>query len=920
VLVGRTAEQRRVGQVLDTARAGRAAVLAVVGEAGQGKSSLLEDACSRAHGMTVLRARGVASETHVPFAGLFELLRPVLGRLDRLPGPQALALEGALALRPARPQDRFAVGAATLGLLAAAAEDAPLLVLVDDVHALDEASGSALLFALRRLLADAVAVLLAARPEPSLLDGADLPVLPLRGLDLPAAADVVRQHARQAVQDATVERLHRETAGNPLALMELAAEPRALHPDGPPDTPLAVVPTVAAVYQRRCRSLPEPAARLLLLAAVGEGSDLLVLSAAARFLELDLADLAPAETAGLVQVGSERIVFRHPLVRAAVYGDAAPPDRRAVHRALSRALPDVEADRRAWHLALAALGPDEGACAALEQAGDRARLRSAYDAASRAYQRAARLCVGEPRRSRLVRDAADAAWSSGDVVRAAALLDELTGQPLPPDLRATVERLRGRIAARCGPVSTARRILVAGAEELAGHDADGAVVMLAEALNPVFYAGDPDAMLVIADRIDELARAEATERTVFIATLARGMSLLFGDDGEGGAALVREALEVVRQSRDLADDPQLLVWHMMGPLWLREAGSDAVLDTALEITRERLAVGTLPFLLTNLALCRAAGNRWPEAEAGFSEAIVLARHTGQQTDLAAALARLAWLEARQGKESACREHAGEALVLSQELELVPCELWVYAALTDLELALGHPERALEHAENQQRLLTRSGVRDVDLFPGPEIVEACLRLRQVGRAAEQAERFAAAALKKGQPWAGARAARCCGLVAGDAAADALFEQALELHAQTPDVFETARTRLAYGSRLRRGGQRVRSREQLREAIATFDRLGAEPWSALARDELAATGETARSRQLSSTNELTPQELHLALLLAGGRTTREAAAAVFLSPKTVEYHLRSVYRKLGINSRQQLAETLAARGDEIAAQPS
>lgn len=907
MLVGRTTEQRRIGQVLEAARNGRASVLHLVGDPGQGKTALLVDAQSHAHGMTVLHARGLPSETHVPFAGLFELLRPVLGLLDRLPAPQARALQGALALRPGTAQDRFAVGAATLGLLAAVAEEAPLLVVVDDAHALDEASASALLFAVRRALADCIGVLLAARPEPSLLDAAGLPLLRLSGLDRQAAGELVQQVAAPVDAD-LMDRLHRETGGNPLALMELAAEPLAALRSAPPDAPLPVVPTVAEVYQRRCRALPPTTRRALLLAAAGESSDLLVLSRTARALGVDLADLMAAEAAGLVQVEAEGVAFRHPLVRSAVYADGSPQERREVHRALARALPDAEADRRAWHLALAAFGPDEAASAAMEQAGHRARARSAYDVAFRAYERAEQLATEEDRRAWLGLAAADAAWLSGQVEQAVRLVDTLRGRPASPRLRADVERLRGHITARCGPVPRAREILLAAAEQVTPTDPDTAVVLLAEAANAAFYVGESDAMQAIAERITAVVPAHPTPRTDFFATMAQGMALLFADDGSHGAPLVRQALAAVEPSAALADDPLVLVWLTMGPLWLREAGADDVVDAALEVTRERLAVGVLPFLLTHLALCRAAADRWPEAEAAFDEAIRLARETGQHTDLASALARLAWVEGRRGKESACRARAAEALALSRSLQLGLCELWAHAALIDLELGLGRPERALKHVQTHEALRVRLGVRDADMHLGPEAVDALLRLRRVEEAARIAGDYSAAAEAKGQPWALARAARCRAMVASDQDAEPLFVEALALHACTPDVFEAARTQLARGSRLRRAGERVRARTPLRDALEVLDRLGAEPWAEQARAELAATGETARRRHPGTAQDLTPQELHLALLLAGGKTTRQAAAAVFLSPKTVEYHLRSVYRKLGISSRQQLAERL------------
>jgi DNA-binding CsgD family transcriptional regulator len=318
----------------------------------------------------------------------------------------------------------------------------------------------------------------------------------------------------------------------------------------------------------------------------------------------------------------------------------------------------------------------------------------------------------------------------------------------------------------------------------------------------------------------------------------------------------------------------------------------------------------LPHLLSHVALDQAASDRWAEADAGFHQAISLARETNQRTDLAFALARLAWLEARRGKEPDSRAHAAEALELSRQLGVVLCEIWALAAIGDLELALGHAEAAVTLFEEQRALLLKRGIGDADLSPVPELVELHLRLGHPQQAAAITPAFEHEASTKNQPWALARAARCRVLLAPDDELDHHFDVALKHHQQTPDLFETARTRLAYGARLRRSRQRVRARDELRLAIDAFDKLGATPWSDSARAELAATGETARRRDLTTLNQLTPQELQIALLLAQGRTTREAASTMFVSPKTIEYHLRSVYRKLAVNSRDKLAEALAA----------
>jgi len=302
------------------------------------------------------------------------------------------------------------------------------------------------------------------------------------------------------------------------------------------------------------------------------------------------------------------------------------------------------------------------------------------------------------------------------------------------------------------------------------------------------------------------------------------------------------------------------------------------------------------------------------AEATYRESIELARESDQQTALVFALSGLAWLQARRGREQECRALAAEALELSPRLGTRLHEVWATAALGELELGLGDATRAAEQFERQQRLLRDLGITDVDLSPAADLVDAYLRLGRDGDAARLASEFSAAADAKGQAWSRARALRCAALLAPEAEITRLFEEAIGLHQRTPDVFETARTRLAYGERLRRARNRVLAREQLRAAIDTFERLDARPWSDRARVELAATGVTVRRRDPSTVDELTPQELQIAVLLSGGKTTRETAAALFLSPKTIEYHLRHVYQKLSIHSREELARAVAARVPE------
>jgi DNA-binding CsgD family transcriptional regulator len=910
MLLGRERERELLRGVLDEARAGRSGVLALVGEAGIGKSSLLEDAAAAAAGMRVLRARGVQSESQIPFAGLFELLRPALGGIDRIPAPQAAALQSALALRPARAEERFAVGAATLSILAAYAEEGPLLVLVDDVHWLDGSSADAILFAVRRLLADPIAVLLAQREgEASLLDGADLPTLRLEGLTAGQAAELLRRESPGIGRDA-VDRLRRETAGNPLALLELVrGRPPELELGL--DAPPPVVTSVAEAYVRRLGDLPGRARDALALAAATDRGELALLVRAAPDVGVEPGDLEPARDAGLLDVRDDRIEFRHPIARAAVYGAATAELRRRVHRALARALPDSDADRRAWHLALAAVGPDEAASSALAQAAVRARERSAYEVSARAYERAARLAVGDARRGELLLAAADAAWFGGLPGRALDLLAEADRHVAGTALVHSAAHLRGQIALRRGPLRDGWTALLAAAKEAVPVAPDLAVTMLTEAGLGAFYEADAEGMRVCGELAAAVAGEGAAPRTAFFARIAEGMALVLSGEGERGAAAIREAVEIVESTPGLAADPELLVWAALGPLWLREAGAGGDLAVRAEAAaRGASAVGVLPHLLTYVAIAHAASDGWVAAQAGFDEAIRLARESGQRVVLAAALARLAWLEARLGREDACRTHAEEALAISRELGVALCELWTLSALGELELGRGDAAAALARFEEARDVADRRRIADVDLFPAPERIELSIRLGRQDEGAALLQEYEQAAAVKGQPWALARAARSRALLAGDDAFSEHFERAFDLHARTPDAFERARTLLAFGARLRRAGRRAESRERLREALGTFEDLGAAPWAEQARAELAATGETARRRDPSSLDELTPQELQVGLLLAQGKTTREAAAALFLSPKTIEYHLRNAYRKLAIHSREELRLALGA----------
>ncbi len=912
VLLGRAEECARIDRLLADARTGSSAVLVVGGEPGIGKTALLEQAKARAReaDMTVIAARGVESEAQVPFGGLLELLRPVLGALERLPEPQASALRGALALGPARPTDRFAIGAATLSLLAAEAEHAPLLVVLDDAHWLDDSSLAAVLFAARRLLVDPIAVLLAMRSgEAPTIEAAGLPRLELAGVEPGAAATIVARHAPDRLAPGTTERVLSIAAGNPLALAELAAGGAHLE-DEPGSAPPPVQTSVELMYRRRIDALDATERSMLMLAAADESGELPVIDAAAATLGLDLHALEAAERAGLISIGPGRVEFCHPLARAAAYRACSPGERRAAHGALAGALlHESQADRRAGHLGAAALGPDETAASALQAAAAHARGRSAYAAGAAAAERAARLTpAGEKRAERLLM-AAEAAWLSGDVERTTRALDEALTLGAGGRLRAEVQRLRGEVAMRAGFVVEAYEILVEGAGAIQDDDRNLALVMYAEAAEACGYAGRPEVMLATAMRAWDLLAPQAGEVEVFCANLALGTALVLNGRGSEGSSHLRRAVAVLEQSDVLSRDPRMLSDAALGPLWLREAATgQGLIARAIESARAQSALGELPFALVLAARDAATSDRWALADALYDEAIRLARETGQTLALCGALAGLACLDARRGREEACRRHAGEAIAIAGERELGLLRMWALDALTDLALGLGRPGEAIAPITEKLALLDALGIRDPDVSPMPELVEALVRMGRGIEAPGGLEVFGRLAEEKGQPWVLARAGRCRALLAGDEELERAFTTALDQHARTPDRFDEARTRLCYGERLRRARRRAQARTQLRAALDAFDELGADPWAERARAELAATGETARRRDASTADLLTPQELHIAMTLAEGHTTREAATKLFLSPKTVEYHLRNVYRKLGVRSRDELAAVL------------
>jgi DNA-binding CsgD family transcriptional regulator len=901
MLIGRDTERRAIERLVAGARVGSSGVLLITGEPGIGKTALVTETATLAAGLRVLRARGTEAERDIPFGALHQLLRPALGELERIPAPQREALAAALALDTSRPtaEERFAVGAATLSLVCRFAERAPVAVLVDDAHLLDLPSAEAILFAARRLVADPIVLVIAARAgEVHPLAQADLPELRLSGVGLVAAHELV-----SGLPVDLVASLHRTVAGNPLALIELARDPEQLQ-RVPPGVPVPVPALLAEAFATRANKLSNEAQTALLVASVDDG-ELGVVALACAELKVDVAVLAEGEQANLVQLKDGRVEFRHPLVRSAIYASAEPASRRAVHLAVANAVQDD--DRRAWHLSETVLGTDDAVAAALELAGDHAVDRGAHAVAATAFERSARLTGTTAARALRLVAAGQAAWFAGLPERADSLLNEaLTFDP-PQQVRTHADELRGDIAVKCGSPARARDILVSAAAE--ATDPEVAVGLLADVVYACFRLGDAATALQASADLTELLKVVDRSGTRIIGLLASGVSKVLA--GRGGTEEIRQAIALA-PSAELDRDRRRQVWMMIAPMFLRETGTGrALIEQAMRERRDQVAVGVLPAVLFLLARDDATTDRWADAAASYDEGVRLSRETGQTTELAINLAGSAWLAAHRGREQECLASVAEAMEISEGRQIYLGLVWSLFALGDLALGKGDPQAALPQYERLAEQLTSLGVLDPDLSPVPELVEVYLRLGRPDDAAAAARAFAVRAGEKGQPWAQARAARALGLVDED---EQQFLQALEWHAGTLDVFETARTRLVYGAWLRRARRRVDAREQLRQAVSAFDQLGAPGWADQAAGELKATGETARRREPSTADDLTPQERQIASLLADGQSIRSVAARLFLSPKTVEYHLRKVYTKLGIHSRPELAEILEKSGPD------
>jgi DNA-binding CsgD family transcriptional regulator/tetratricopeptide (TPR) repeat protein len=712
-----------------------------------------------------------------------------------------------------------------------------------------------------------------------------------------------------AVAPPVVRSLVEATGGNPLALLELRATLDADRLAGlvPLDAPLPVGREIEEWFGQRVAALPERARDALVIAAVCGGNDVLLIERTAGALGFGLDDLGPAETSRFVSFINGRLEFLHPLMRSAVYHGATPATRRRVHRAAVAVLEDGDPDVRAWHLAAATAGPDEGSASALVDAAGRAMERGAVLTAARIAERAAAITPDAEMRARRLRLAAKLSCDAGRLDPAIALLDEALRIARDPALRAEINWYQGGIHLGRGEFDEGLSVLLQGADLVAAIDPAQAATLLRWAIPVLHMRMEARELLACADRVTELVTRSTPEPSVMeVAQEARGEALTLLGRAAEGVPLLLETAAMIEPSQGIF--PIGLLHEAL--VWVEEY--DVARSTMLRsIAGYRAAGVTVSSLLTDLADLDFRTGRWAQSLSSLGEALAIAENAGQTKQLGYALSRLVTLDAVTGKESDCRQHAAELRDRGGEtadLALVRCR--TEAALGLLDLGGGRVEDAIDHLETVAALMRSLEVREPGvLWWAADLIQAYVQAGRTADAERELDALAALANESGRTWALAAAARCRGLLAGRVDASGNFVEALEWHARTHTPFESARTRLCYGQVLRRDGHRVAAREQLHGALATFEALGARAWVEQTRKELRASGEVLRRRGgIAPSGELTPQQLQIAFLISEGATNKEAAARLFLSPKTIENHLSQIYRKLDVRTRTELAHRL------------
>jgi DNA-binding CsgD family transcriptional regulator len=901
VLVGRSAERAAIEALLERARESRGGALVLRGEPGIGKTALLEDTQQRAVGMRVLTARGVESESDLSFAALHQLLRPVLQHMGDLPAPQTEALSNALGLGAGPATERFLVAAACLTLLSEMSAHRPVLCLVDDAHWLDSATSDALLFVARRLDAEPIVMLFAAREgDVRGFEGHGIPSRVVTGLDSKSAEALLEVGSSVHVARAVVDRLVNETHGNALALLELPSvlSPSQLGGDEPLPDALPMTRRVEGIFLERVRRLPAETQTLLIVAAADESGEVpLVLGAAVR-LGSDERALDAAEQSELVSIDGLRLEFRHPLVRSAVYRGATSRQRRAAHRVLAAELGEdsEHGDRRAWHLASSALEPDEGVALAIEAVAARAQARAGYASASRALERAAELSPRQADRIRRLVASATAASVAGADARAVELAAQASKLETTAEQAAEIASIIGVAGLRRGKPTDAFQTLIEAGRDVHVVSPGKALELYMQAMWAAAQGADHTGQLVAAKLAATVASPVDDDRATIIASFLAGFAAVAEADPSRAAALLARGLQLA----STAEEPSTVFTASVGALLVGDDEHyEALLVRAISLARARGELGTLVEALAQRAAQLLMLQRFGDATAAAEEAIELSRELHAENHILVPRAVLAAVDALRGRHEDARRAALEILEVATARGLKWRMVLAHLALGWLEMGHGQWDDALAHFDTAAR--TNPATASRIAF---DQVESAARAGRLEHARDVTSWFESWAEQTGAVWARARVDSCRALVSDGRDATDYFEHALKLE-DGPRPFDCARIHLLFGEHLRRERRRVDAREHLRAAIDGFERLQAEPWAQRARAELRASGETARKRDPSAMDQLTSQEVRTSQLVIAGLSNKQIAAQLFLSPRTIDAHLRSVFTKLGVTSRTQLA---------------
>jgi DNA-binding CsgD family transcriptional regulator len=909
-LQGRAQECETLDGLLDGVRAHRSQALVLHGEAGIGKTTLLDYVEAHASGCYVTRATGIESEMELSFAGLHQLCAPMLDRLEHLPAPQHEALDIAFGISSGNTPDRFRVSVAALGLLSSFAEKQPLVCLVDDAHWLDRASAQVLGFVARRLFADPVALVFVGREPSEMPELAGLATLDVRGLSAPDARALFDSAIPWRVDERVKDRIVAESRGNPLALQEISRAGALERLAGGYGATAAgpVASRIAKSFQQQALALPNDTCRLLRTAAAEPLGDLVLLWRAADHLGIPADAAGPAEAAGLIELRGGRVYFRHPLIRAALQTVGTAAERREIHAALAEATdPAVDPDRRAWHRALAALAPNEELALELEESAARAQARGGLAAAAAFLERAALATPGAAQRMVRLLSAAETRFEAGMPDSAHELIVRAAGGPLDELQRARMDRLRAQIVFARERGSDAPRLLLDAAKRLDPLDAGLARDTYLEAIGAAIFAGRLGALGERDVANAALAAPPAPKPPRLTDLLLEGVTTRFTRGYASSIDLLRQALSAFRRQAVGGEGPPTWLWTacpvapepLAADLWDDETWHELA-ESAVRIARDAGALAVLPIALSYRAGVHVHAGEFAAASALLEEADAITMATGNAPLRYGVLALAAW----RGDEgpavsviAQCRRDAtkrgdGRALGL------------IGYATAVLNNGLGRYEAALAGAQEA------CAHEDLGFYGWSlvELIEAASRIGAYENANAALQELEARARAAGTNWGLGMLYRSKALLSDGEAADALYRESIERLERCRIVVHSARAHLIYGEWLRRENRRVDARAQLRTAFAVLSDIGADAFAERARRELLATGETLRKRRSDSANTLTAQEAQVARLAAEGRTNPEIAARLFISPRTAEYHLHKVFGKLGVSSRRELRDAL------------